>query len=79
MTTETPSPDAEWWTTSDVATYLRVDISTISGYRRRNQMPKPDTRLGSRTWLWKPARIIEWDKNRPRKHTRGEEDTSAPD
>jgi hypothetical protein len=61
---ETPDPKAEWWTSSDVAAYLGVTISTVSAYRGRGQMPAPDQTIG-RTHVWKPARIIEWDNGRP--------------
>lgn len=60
-----PDPSAEWWITSDVATYLGVRVSTVSGYRRRGQMPPPDMTVG-RTHLWRPKRIIEWHAERPR-------------
>ena len=60
-----PDPDAEWWTTSDVAAYLGVRVATISSYRRREQMPAPDMRLG-RTQAWRPAGIIAWHARRPR-------------
>lgn len=65
-----PDPSAEWWTTSDVAAYLRVHISTVSGYRRRGQMPAPDQTIG-RTHVWRPTRIVEWHKSRPRPGTGG--------
>jgi len=38
---------AEWWTTTDVAEYIGVKISTVSNYRRRAQMPEPDTTIRS--------------------------------
>lgn len=59
-----PDPDAEWWTTSDVATYLGVRLSTVSTYRMRGQMPAPERKLG-RTQLWHPATITAWAANRP--------------
>ena len=59
-----PDREAEWWTTTDVAAYLGVTISTVSAYRGRGQMPAPDQTIG-RTHVWKPARIIEWDNARP--------------
>jgi predicted DNA-binding transcriptional regulator AlpA len=62
--TSPPDPDAEWWTTSDVASYLAVKTSTVTNYRKRGQMPAPDMMLG-RTQAWKPARIIDWHKSRP--------------
>ncbi|WP_344030616.1 helix-turn-helix domain-containing protein [Pseudonocardia kongjuensis] len=54
-----PDPDAEWWTSTDVADYLGVQVKTVSAYRHRKQMPEPDRRIG-RSWIWKPERIIEW-------------------
>jgi hypothetical protein len=66
MVTKTaPDPAAEWWTTSDVAAYLGVQVATITNYRKREQMPAPDVTVG-RTHMWKPARIIEWHEARPR-------------
>jgi hypothetical protein len=62
---QTPDPDAEWWTTSDVAAYLGVRVATVSTYRNRGQMPAPDMRLGP-TQAWRPKRIIEWHESRPR-------------
>lgn len=59
-----PDPDAEWWTTSDVAAYLGVAVSTVSTYRHRKQMPQPAQTVG-RTHMWRPARIIEWNESRP--------------
>ncbi|NYH40315.1 uncharacterized protein involved in tolerance to divalent cations [Micromonospora jinlongensis] len=61
----TPDPSAEWWTTSDVAAYLGVQIGTVSSYRNRNQMPEPDRTLG-RTHLWRPETITTWNEGRPR-------------
>lgn len=65
----TPDPEAEWWTTTDVAAYLDVSVSAVSGYRNRATMPAPDAQIG-RTWVWRPARIIEWHAARPRVHAR---------
>lgn len=58
-----PDPQAEWWTTSDIAEYLGVRVGTISSYRKRGQMPLPDKTVG-RTHLWRPTRIIEWNQSR---------------
>jgi hypothetical protein len=58
-------PGAEWWTTSDVAAFLGVAVATVSTYRKRGQMPGPDATFG-RTHVWRPARIVEWHKGRPR-------------
>lgn len=63
--TTTPDPAADWWTTSDVAAYLKVEVSTVSGYRRRRQMPEPDMTVG-RTHMWRPVRVVEWHNARPR-------------
>jgi len=59
-----PSPDAEWWTTAEVAAYLGVRPATVSTYRMRGQMPQPNRKLG-RTQLWRPQTIIEWHRSRP--------------
>lgn len=60
-----PDPAAEWWTTKDVAAYLRVQMATVSTYRARGQMPAPDQTVG-RTHMWHPATIIAWHEMRPR-------------
>lgn len=60
-----PSTEAEWWTTSDVAAYLGVQVTTVTNYRKRAQMPAPDATVG-RTHMWRPSRIVAWHKGRPR-------------
>lgn len=65
VTSSSPNPEAEWWTTTDVAAYLGLRVGTVSSYRQRGQMPAPDMTLG-RTHVWQPARIIEWHDRRPR-------------
>src|SRR5256885_16092912 len=65
VTTASPDPKAEWWTTSDVAAYLGVQIGTVSSYRLRGQMPEPDMTVG-RTHGWRPRRIVAWHNSRPR-------------
>ena len=60
-----PDPDAEWWTTTDVAAYVGVRVATISTYRNRGQMPAAEMVLG-RTPAWHPATIIGWQAGRPR-------------
>ena len=63
--TDEPSPDEAWWTTTEVAAYLGVRLGTVSTYRKRGQMPAPDLTVG-RTHMWRPERIIEWHRSRPR-------------
>ena len=60
-----PDQASEWWTTSDVAFYLGVNVSTVSTYRTRGQMPAPDQTV-DRTHMWRPGRIIDWHKTRTR-------------
>jgi uncharacterized protein DUF664 len=48
---EVPDPEAEWWTMSDVAAYVHVQVSTVANYRKRGQMPAPDATVG-RTHMW---------------------------
>lgn len=57
--------NADWWTTTDVAAYLGVKVSTVANYRKREQMPAPDMTLG-RTHVWRPARVVAWHEARPR-------------
>lgn len=54
-----PDPNAEYWTTADVAAYLGVRVQTVSAYRQRGQMPEPDTWIGRRP-AWRPATITAW-------------------
>ena len=60
-----PSVEAEWWTTSDVAAYLGVAVADVTNYRKRGQMPALDGTVG-RTHMWRPGRIVEWPQERPR-------------
>ncbi len=60
-----PDPNAEWWTTTDVARYLGISVSAVTNYRKRKQMPQPDKTIG-RTRMWRPIRIITWHAGRPR-------------
>jgi hypothetical protein len=60
-----PDPASEWWTTSDVATYLGVKVATVSAYHARGQMPDPDATIG-RTHVWKPDRVVAWHEARKR-------------
>jgi uncharacterized protein involved in tolerance to divalent cations len=71
-----PDPRAEWWTTSDVAAYLGVQVGTVSSYRIRGQMPEPD-RTEGRTHVWRPARIVEWHERRPRLGVGGRPESEA--
>jgi hypothetical protein len=63
--TEQLPPD--WWTTRDVASFLKVAPSTIRAYVARHQMPEADRRIG-REPVWRPATIRKWHSQRPR-HT----------
>jgi hypothetical protein len=71
-----PDPNADWWTTSDVAAYLGVGVSTVSTYRLRQQMPAPDLTLG-RTHVWRPKTIIDWHTSRPRPGVGGRQPRKA--
>jgi hypothetical protein len=76
--TTMPDPEAEWWTTSDVAAYIGVQPATVSGYRMRGQMPAPDMTVG-RTRMWRPKRIIDWHQERPRPGVGGRPSSSQAD
>ncbi len=60
-----PDPADEYWTTTQVAQYLDVTVSCVSAYRRREQMPEPDSRIGW-MWVWRPATITSWARTRKR-------------
>ena len=53
---------AEYLTIGDIADRLGVSRSTITAYKARKQMPKPDKQYG-RTPLWRESTITTW---RPR-------------
>ncbi|GII88255.1 hypothetical protein Ssi03_62450 [Sphaerisporangium siamense] len=69
-------PQAEWWTTEDVAAYLDVAQTTVWVYRQRGKkgdasgLPDEDE-LVVRTPRWRPNTIIVWAKNRPGRGTGG--------
>jgi len=56
---------SDWWTTSDVATFLGITPSTVRAYAARQQMPPADRRIG-REPVWRPRTIRKWHKQRPR-------------
>ncbi len=56
----------DWWTTRDVASFLKVAPSTIRAYVARDQMPEADRRIG-REPVWRPATIRKWHSQRPRR------------
>jgi 8-oxo-dGTP pyrophosphatase MutT (NUDIX family) len=60
-----PDRSAEWWNTSDVASFLGVKVGTVSSYRLRGQMPAAEMTVG-RTQLWRPSTITAWHEGRPR-------------
>jgi 8-oxo-dGTP diphosphatase len=60
---------SDWWTTEDVANFLKVSTSTIRSYMARKQMPEPDRRFG-RLPVWQPETIRAWNANRPRRGQR---------
>ena len=64
MAVAEPLP-SDWWTTSDVATFLGIAPSTIRAYVARGQMPAADRRIG-REPVWRPETIRQWQSQRPR-------------
>lgn len=54
--------DTVYLTSKQIAELLNVSPSTISAYKARGQMPKPDREYG-RTPLWKYSTIQEWRGN----------------
>ena len=48
----------------EVAKLLNFKESTVSSWRQRHQMPKPDKLVsGGKTALWKKSTILSWAKN----------------
>ena len=50
--------------TQDVAARLGVKPATVSGYRHRGRLPKPDGKLGKTVWWWEST-IDAWQAARP--------------
>lgn len=57
-----PDPDADWWTTDDIAAYLGVKAASVRRYKVRGDLPAEDRKIG-RTLVWKPVTIIAWNEN----------------
>tara|TARA_A100001201_G_scaffold95490_1_gene82669 strand:+ start:937 stop:1269 length:333 start_codon:yes stop_codon:yes gene_type:complete len=48
----------------EVSKMLNFKESTVSSWRQRHQMPKPDKMVsGGKTPLWKKKTILDWAKN----------------
>ncbi|GAA1353329.1 XRE family transcriptional regulator [Falsarthrobacter nasiphocae] len=61
------SKPIQYWSRTDVATYLGVLPSSLGRYK----LPEPDVLVGTaRGWL--PERIRAWDQTRPRASRRSE-------
>ena len=56
---------SEMLTLTEVAHRLGLAVGTVSAYRTRGRMPKPDLQYG-RTPLWKPETIAKWRASQPR-------------
>jgi 8-oxo-dGTP diphosphatase len=56
----------DWWTTEEVAEFLKVSSSTVRSYLARQQMPEPDRRFG-RLPVWQPETVKAWNAARPRR------------
>lgn len=65
ISTVLADPDADEWTTLDIAAYLGVALATVHTYRYRTQqgipgwLPQEDHMRG-RTPTWHPATIMRW-------------------
>lgn len=66
----------DWWTTEEVASYLKVSTSTVRAYLARGQMPPPDRHFGKAS-VWRPATIQEWHAHRPRRGTQAQSNTPS--
>jgi hypothetical protein len=60
------TPLGDYWTTREVANFLRIGESTVRAYVTRHKMPEPDAYVGA-TKLWRQETIKEWAARRPRK------------
>ncbi|GAA4203642.1 hypothetical protein GCM10023074_40320 [Microbispora amethystogenes] len=71
-----PDTEAVYWTLTDIAGFLNVQVNTARVYNARaslnrrkgtpkpGDLPKPDAIFG-RSPVWKPATIIAWSEERP--------------
>jgi len=59
---------SEMLTLTEVADRLGLSKGTVSAYRTRGKMPKPDKQYG-RTPLWRPDTIKAWRGSQPRATT----------
>ena len=50
---------SEQWSAAEVADYLGVVPSTVTAYKSRGQMPRPDGQTGRTPW-WRPETIRAW-------------------
>lgn len=64
MMSKTDPAKGRQLSTQDVAARLGVKPATVSGYRHRGYMPKPDGKLGKTVWWWE-ATIDAWQAARP--------------
>ena len=49
---------------SEIAKMLNFKESTVSSWRQRHQMPKPDKLVnGGKTPLWKTKTVLDWASN----------------
>lgn len=64
-----PNLHADWWTLSDIAEYLGVEVKTVRTWLNKrlpkgNPFPEPDHRFGTER-VWRPATIVAWNAERP--------------
>ena len=64
MNNSTWNEDDDPLSVYEVAKLLNFKESTVSSWRQRHQMPKPDKLVnGGKTALWKKSTILNWAKN----------------
>lgn len=54
---QTPDPNADYWTLEDVAAYWGIKYDSARRYRARGNLPPEDRKFG-RSPAWRPATII---------------------
>lgn len=64
MVSGVANPADEWWTTSDVAAFLGVQVATVTNYRKRGQMPVPDATVAD-LWFAEVVRAVDAGKRSP--------------
>lgn len=59
----TPDPTLAWWSTEDVAAYIRKSVQSVHLYHSKKEMPAYEHTVGRRRY-WRPATITAWHNHK---------------